>query len=77
MQAKGMFSRSSLITVELTPALKATLLEKAAEAKQNSYSPYSKFRVGAALLTVSGEVYTGCNVENASYGGCVLLFIEL
>ena len=34
---------------------------------QNSYSPYSKFKVGAALLTVDEEVYTGCNVENASY----------
>lgn len=37
-------------------------------AYQNSYSPYSKSKVGAALLTSRGNVYTGCNIENASYG---------
>ncbi|KAG0287325.1 hypothetical protein BGZ96_008778, partial [Linnemannia gamsii] len=36
-----------------------------------SYSPYSKFRVGAALRTVDGKIYQGCNVENASYGGAI------
>ncbi|WHH59575.1 cytidine deaminase [Petroclostridium sp. X23] len=44
------------------------LLELASEARQNSYSPYSKFRVGAALLTKSGKIFTGCNIENATYG---------
>ena len=39
----------------------------AQDARKNSYSPYSHFRVGAALLTKSGKVYTGCNVENASF----------
>ena len=43
------------------------LISKANDAMQNSYSPYTKFKVGAALLTVDEEVYTGCNVENASY----------
>ena len=43
------------------------LMRVAQEARKNSYSPYSHFRVGAALLTKSGKVYTGCNVENASY----------
>ncbi|HZJ77096.1 MAG TPA: cytidine deaminase [Oscillospiraceae bacterium] len=45
------------------------LIKKAIEAKQNAYAPYSKFSVGAALLTKEGRVYTGCNIECASYGG--------
>jgi cytidine deaminase len=40
----------------------------AREAKRNSYSPYSRFRVGAAVLTTDGRVFTGCNIENSSYG---------
>lgn len=44
------------------------LIESAIEAKKFSHSPYSKFRVGAALLTEDDEIITGCNVENASYG---------
>ncbi|MGE5653909.1 MAG: cytidine deaminase [Bacillota bacterium] len=44
------------------------LVERAMEAQQLAYVPYSHYRVGAALLTCSGKVYTGCNIENASYG---------
>ena len=40
------------------------LVRKAAEARENSYSPYSEFPVGAALLTTDGQIYTGTNVEN-------------
>jgi cytidine deaminase len=43
------------------------LIEIAKEATKNSYSPYSNFKVGAALLTKSGKVYTGCNIENGAY----------
>ncbi len=43
------------------------LVERARRAALNSYSPYSRFRVGAALLTGEGEVHTGANVENAAY----------
>jgi cytidine deaminase len=44
------------------------LVAEAEIARRNSYSPYSKFPVGAALLTKSGRIVHGCNVENASYG---------
>ena len=48
--------------------VKQNLVNKAIDAKENSYSPYSKFRVGCSLLTIDDIVYTGCNVENVSYG---------
>ncbi len=44
------------------------LMNEARRAAQNSYSPYSRFRVGAALLLTNGNIVTGTNVENASYG---------
>ena len=40
----------------------------AIDARENAYVPYSKFKVGAAVLTEDGSIYTGCNIENASYG---------
>ena len=43
------------------------LAKKAIEAKEHAYVPYSHFRVGAALLTADGKIYTGCNIENAAY----------
>lgn len=44
------------------------LMQMAVAARQNAYVPYSHFAVGAAVLTQSGKVYTGCNIENSSYG---------
>ena len=66
-------------TVELKPSRKMDtdqalpnnveeLINACVKAKAYSYSPYSKFRVGAALLTATDEIITGCNVENVSYG---------
>ncbi len=46
---------------------KETLVKKAYEAKQNAYAPYSKFKVGAALLAEDGRVFCGCNIENAAF----------
>ena len=43
------------------------LLEEAKKARLKAYTPYSNFKVGAALLTKSGKVYLGCNIENATY----------
>ncbi len=51
--------------VEISPK---DLYEKAKEASLSAYAPYSGFRVGAALLLDEGTVFTGCNVENASFG---------
>lgn len=50
---------------------KELLVEKALEARKMSYSPYSHFQVGAAILTGSGKIYTGANIENASYGATI------
>ncbi len=53
---------------KLTRAVAQKLLRAAAKVSHQAHAPYSKFQVGAALLTHDGEIITGCNVENASYG---------
>lgn len=49
-------------------ATSGALVQMAVKAAKQSYSPYSRFPVGAALVSRAGKVFTGCNVENASYG---------
>jgi cytidine deaminase len=46
----------------------ADLVDEARKARENAYSPYSGVKVGAAVLTKKGRIYSGCNVENSSYG---------
>ncbi len=50
---------------------KEKLCALAQEARKNAYAPYSQFTVGAALLGISGKVYTGCNIENAAFSPTV------
>ncbi len=47
------------------------LYAKALEARENAYAPFSGFKVGAALLTEDGKIYTGVNIENSSYGATI------
>lgn len=51
----------------ISPEKKRELIRLAIEARDRSYSPYSGYCVGAALLTGNGKIYTGCNIENAAY----------
>ena len=55
----------------MTPEVKKELISLAIKSRQVAYAPYSNFLVGAALLTSDGSIYTGCNVENTSYGLCI------
>ena len=53
--------------ITLTNELQSKLIQLAIEVRKQAYAPYSKYRVGAALVTTTGKFYTGCNVENAAY----------
>jgi cytidine deaminase len=52
----------------MTKAVQTRLVRAARAAAARAYAPYSKFKVGAAVLTASGRIFSGCNVENSSYG---------
>lgn len=55
----------------MTPELKDRLIDAAKRARENAYAPYSEYRVGAAIATDDGSIFSGCNVENASYGATI------
>src|SRR5580704_17693768 len=58
------------MATKITPGVRNRLALKARSASAAAYAPYSKFKVGAAVLGASGKIYSGCNVENASFGLC-------
>ncbi len=55
-------------TTKLSEGTRERLLRAARAAMKNAYAPFSKFKVGAAILTAKGHIFVGCNVENSSYG---------
>jgi len=55
-------------TTKVSAAIRERLLRAARKVMKNAYAPFSKFRVGAAIFTSKGRVFSGCNVENSSYG---------
>jgi cytidine deaminase len=64
-----MFMPAKQISTQLVSnQQKSKLLQSARKAFKNAHAPYSKFRVGAAILLSNGKIFSGCNVENASYG---------
>ena len=54
--------------VKKTDKMIKKMFKKALKTRENAYVPFSKFKVGAAVLTKSGDIFTGCNVENSSFG---------
>jgi cytidine deaminase len=58
----------SMETTKVSAAMRERLLRSARKVMKNAYAPFSKFRVGAAILTSKGRIFAGCNVENSSYG---------
>lgn len=64
----GVRATCAIVTRTLSDEEREQLLQSARAAMQHAHAPYSGFKVGAALLTDKDEVFTGCNVENASYG---------
>ncbi len=64
---RRLYSLNGMVVICLTFSAEK-LIEAAAAAREKAYAPYSNFKVGAAILTKGGRYYTGCNIENASYG---------
>ncbi|GAB4030012.1 MAG: cytidine deaminase [Elusimicrobiota bacterium] len=63
-----MAKKDKITRKDWSKKIREKLIEQAKKAQKHSYSPYSRYPVGAAVLGESGRIYTGCNVENASFG---------
>lgn len=57
--------------MRLTKRIIQKMINLAKEASEKAYSPYSGYKVGASIMTKTGKIYTGCNIENASFGATV------
>lgn len=65
------FAVQAYADVTITKEKQQELIHRAALAAKKAYAPYSHYHVGAAILTASGEIYDGCNIENASYSATI------
>ncbi len=61
-------NKGTEIFMNITNEIKKELIASATKSRENSYSPYSKFKVGSAVLGEDGVIYSGCNIESVSYG---------
>ena len=68
MPSKRVSATRSKAHIALFDARWEDMVRQAIDVRKNAFAPYSKFKVGSALLTDQGEIFVGCNVENASYG---------
>lgn len=69
--AKGSARRGKKGSPAASPAILDALVERAKEAREQAYAPYSQYKVGAAIRAKSGKVYAGCNVENSTFGASI------
>jgi cytidine deaminase len=70
-KAKAKAKPKAARALNLTPAVLDRLVQEAKAVRDNAYAPFSRYRVGAAIMTKAGNVYRGCNVENSTFGATI------